>query len=305
MLLGKKKLLSSTFIIGTYLLSLAIPGIGQDAQPSIPSRLTLADAENLLLQRNLTVIAARYQVEASRAARLIASYKPNPVLTVGAEQFPIYSPLHDMPRFFKTNSDAGAQPTYTLRFDKIVERGGKREFRTEQADFQVKTSEAQMLDAIRTQVFQLRQAFDNAILARQNAILAETTQQQYEQTEKLTQIKLENGDLPALELYRVRAGKLLFQQAVLQAQAAYDQAARDILNLLGARAEQVTSGPIAQNTSLGSDPQAGSPGSLRNAVLEVVGTFDTRPLLQSVSELRDIALAERPDVIAARNAFQG
>src|SRR5437867_1890180 len=303
MLLGKKKLLSSTFIIGTYLLSLAIPGIAQDALPSIPSRLTLADAENLLLQRNLAVIAARYQVEASRAARLIASYKPNPVLTVGAEQFPIYSPLHDMPRFFKTNSDAGAQPTYTLRFDKIVERGGKREFRTEQADFQVKTSEAQMLDAIRTQVFQLRQAFNNAILARQNAVLAETTQQQYEQTEKLTQIKLENGDLPALELYRVRAGKLQFQQAVLQAQAAYDQAARDILNLLGARAEQVTSGPIAQNTSLGSDPQAGgSPGSLRNAVLEVVGTFDTRPLLQSVSELRDIALAERPDVIAARIA---
>src|SRR5262249_13813041 len=216
---------------------LTTTAITQGVQQNIPSRLTLADAENLLLQRNLTVIAARYQVEASRAARLIASYKPNPVLTVGAEQFPVYSPLHDMPRFFSTNSEAGAQPTYTLRFDKIIERGGKREFRTEQADFQVKTSEAQMLDAIRTQVFQFLHAFDNAILARQNAILAETTQQQYEQTEKLTQVKLENGDLPALELYRVRAGKLQFQQAVLQAQAAYDQATRDILNLLGARAE--------------------------------------------------------------------
>src|SRR5438552_4765366 len=161
MLLGKKKLLSSTFIIGTYLLSLAIPGIGQDAQPSIPSRLTLADAENLLLQRNLTVIASRYQVEASRAAQLIVSYKPNPVLTVGAEQFPIYGPLHDAPRFFSTNSNAGAQPTFTLRFDKITERGEKRELRTQQAEFQLKTSEAQMLDAIRVQLFQLRQAFNN------------------------------------------------------------------------------------------------------------------------------------------------
>src|SRR5262245_30245634 len=306
MRLGKKKLFSSTFIIGTYFLSLAVTGIAQDAQPGIPSRLTLADAENLLLQRNLTVIAARYQVEVSRAARLIASYKPNPVLTVGAEQLTVYSPLHDMPRFFKTNSDAGAQPTYTLRYDKILERGGKREFRTEQADFQVKTSEAQMLDAIRTQLFQLRQAFDNAILARQNAILAETTQQQYEQTEKLTQIKLENGDLPALELYRVRAGKLQFQQAVLQSQAAYDQATRDILNLLGARTEQVAPTPIAQNASLETDPQTGTfPTTLRGAALEVVGTFDNRPLVQSVAELRDIALAERPDVIAARNAFQG
>src|SRR3989442_14278732 len=108
-----------------------------------------------------------------------------------------------------------------------------------------------------------------------------------------------------MKLHRVRAGKLLFQQVVLQAQAAYDQAARDILNLLGARAEQVTSGPIAQNTSLGSDPQAGgSPGSLRNAVLEVVGTFDSRPLLQSASELCDIALPERPDEFTARNALE-
>jgi cobalt-zinc-cadmium efflux system outer membrane protein len=306
MVLRKTNIFFNALVPAVLLLCLATQLIAQDAQQRIPSRLSLADAENLMLQRNLTVIAARYQVEASRAARLIASYKPNPVLTIGGEQFPVYSPLHDAPRFFSTDSNAGAQPTYTLRFDKIIERGGKREFRTEQADFQVKTSEAQMLDAVRTQLFQLRQAFNNAILARQNLILAETTQQQYEQTEKLTQVKLENGDLPALELYRVRAGRLQFQQAVLQSQAAYDQATRDILNLLGARTEQVAPTPIAQNASLETDPQTGTfPTTLRGAALEVVGTFDNRPLVQSVAELRDIALAERPDVIAARNSFQG
>jgi len=297
------------FVSSTLFFCLLLCGMqvhAQDTQQTIPARLTLGQAEDLLLQRNLTVAAARYQVEASRAARLIASYKPNPVLTIGGEQFPVYSPLHDAPRFFSTDSNAGAQPTYTLRFDKIIERGGKREFRTEQADFQVKTSEAQMLDAVRTQLFQLRQAFNNAILARQNLILAETTQQQYEQTEKLTQVKLENGDLPALELYRVRAGRLQFQQAVLQSQAAYDQATRDILNLLGARPGQVAPTPIAPNASLETDPQTGTfPTTLRGAALEVVGTFDNRPLVQSVAELRDIALAERPDVIAARNSFQG
>src|SRR5262249_39595095 len=207
----------------------------QSAQQTIPARLTLADAENLLLQRNLTIMASRYQIEVARAARLIATYKPNPVVTLGAEQIPFSSPLNDLPRFFATDSNAGAQPTYTFRFDKITERGGKRELRTEQADFQLKTSEAQMLDAIRTQLFQLRQAFNNAILARQNLILAQTTQQQYEQTEKLTQVRLDSGDLPALELYRVRAGKLQYQQAVLQAESTYDQATRDILNLLGTR----------------------------------------------------------------------
>jgi cobalt-zinc-cadmium efflux system outer membrane protein len=277
----------------------------QNNQQTIPSRLTLAEAENLLLQRNLTIAAQRYQVEAARATRLIAGYKPNPVFTVGAEQLPFYSPLNDLPRFFSTNSNAGAQPTYTLRFDKITERGGKRELRTEQADFQLKTSEAQMLDAIRNQLFQLRQAFNNAILARQNLTLAQTTEQQYEQTEKLTQVRLESGDLPAVELYRVRAGKLQYQQAVLQAQSAYDQATRDILNLLGARTEQVTPLPVAQNAGLGGDPQSSFPDALRSAPLQVIGSFETRPINQPLSELRQTALTQRPDVIAARNTFEG
>jgi len=123
----------------------------------IPRRLTLAEAEALLLQRNLAVAASRYQIEASRAARLIASYKPNPVLTIGVEQVPFSSPVPgSVPRLWHTNPDAGANPVLTLHVDKIIERGGKRELRTAQADFQLKAAEAQMLDAIRTQLFQLR-----------------------------------------------------------------------------------------------------------------------------------------------------
>jgi cobalt-zinc-cadmium efflux system outer membrane protein len=252
----------------------------QTRQADIPAQLTLAQAEDLLLQRNLAVASSRYQIEASRAARLIAGYKPNPVLTLGAEQIPVWGPLHDAPRFFTTNADAGAQPTYTVRLDKVIERGGKRELRAAQADFQLKTSEAQMLDTIRTQLFQLRQAFSNAILARENLAVAQGIQRQYEQTEKLTEVKLENGDLPGVELYRVRAGKLQFQQAVLQAQLTYDQSARDILNLLGARPDQLA------------------------APLQISGSFDGRPLMQNVADLREMALAERPDVIAARNTLE-
>jgi cobalt-zinc-cadmium efflux system outer membrane protein len=249
-------------------------------------------------------------------------------VTVGAEQFPFYSPLSDsFPRFWPTNSNAGAQPTYTLRFDKITERGGKRELRTEQADFQIKTAEAQMLDAIRTQMFQLRQAFGNAILARENLRLAEETERQYGQTERLTQVRLENGDVPPFEVYRVRAGRLQFQQTVLQARTAYQQATSDILNVLAARVEQVGSTPEAggetRETRRGDSPQVSqsaavtnvnstgqaSPGStfpdsLRTAALQVVGSFDNRPVTQSLLDLRAIALTQRPDIIAARNTFE-
>src|SRR2546428_13038826 len=43
----------------------------------IPARLSLAAAEELLLQRNLAAVAARYHIAARRAARLSASSKPD------------------------------------------------------------------------------------------------------------------------------------------------------------------------------------------------------------------------------------
>src|SRR5215471_3720829 len=151
------------------LLTVAPRAHSQSAPTFIPRRLTLPQAETLLIERNLTVLAAKYQVDANRAARLIASYKLNPAVTIGAEQIPFYSPLAgSYPRFFATNPDAGANPVYTFRYDQIVERGGKRELRTNVADENLKASEAQMLDAIRTQLYQLRRAFSSATLAREN-----------------------------------------------------------------------------------------------------------------------------------------
>src|SRR5262252_914274 len=169
----------------------------------VPRRLTLLEAENLLIERNLTVLAAKYQVDANRAARLIAGYKLNPAVTVGAEQIPFFSPVAgSYPRFFTTNADAGANPVYTFRIDKIVERGGKRELRTEVAQEQLEASEAQLLDAIRNQIFQLRRTFAAATLARENLKLAETVEQQYAQTETLTQAKVDQGDIAKVEIYR-------------------------------------------------------------------------------------------------------
>ncbi len=293
-------------VIVLLLLFISLPEANSQAGGGfVPRRLMLSQAENLLIERNLTVLAAKYQVDATRAARLIAAYKLNPVVTVGAEQIPFYSPIAgSYPRFAKTNSDAGANPVYTFRLDTTFERGGKRELRTAAAEAQLQASEAQMLDVVRTQLFQLRRAFTAATLARENLKLSEITEQQYAQTERLTLAKVDQGDIAKVEVYRAGAGRLQYQQAVLQARAAYDSAARDVLNLLGAH-EQDIQLEIAQTSSLqpvalsGADPQM--PESLRNAPLELIGGFDDRPVLQSLDELRSMALAERPDVAVARH----
>jgi cobalt-zinc-cadmium efflux system outer membrane protein len=83
-----------------------------------------------------------------------------------------------------------------------------------------------------------------------------------------------------------------------------------VLNLLGA-SEQDISRPFAQTVSVqpvalsSSDSTASAesqtPDSLRAEPIEVVASLDDRPILQAVAELRTMALANRPDVIAARN----
>lgn len=247
------------------------------ATPEVPKILTLEAAEELLMQRSQAVAASRYQLEVNQALRQIAGYKPNPTAHIGAEQVPFFSPVSgSAPRLFATNADAGANPVYTAMVTRTIERGGKRELRSQQADAVVEQSRAQIADTFRGQLFQLRQAFTTALLARENLKLAQTIDAQYEQTEKLTNIRLKAGDVPEVELFRARAARLPYKQAVLDAQTGYQQAIRDILNLLNARTGEV----------------------------EVDGKFQSKPVTSSLEELRQLALKERPDVAAALNAVR-
>jgi cobalt-zinc-cadmium efflux system outer membrane protein len=283
--------------------------------PSIPNNLSLQQAEQLLLQRSLIVQAARFQVTAGRAAKLIAGYKPNPTITIGAEQFTLSNKF--LPNIVTTDPNVAAQTTYTLRYDTVFERGGKRELRAAQADAQLQANEAQMLDAIRQQLFQLRQAFTTAALAHENLTLAEATNEQYDQTIRLTAAKVDNGDLAGVELYRVQASALPYQQAVQQAETTYQQATRDILNVLGARVQDLQSAPpAAPARASGSASQyadargiavslpQGAPRSVVDeGPLSIVFDFDDRPIPQTLAELRDMAMAQRPDLIAARRLY--
>ena len=283
------------------------PASGQAAKTTesavraaIPESLTLADAERLLVDRNLAVASNRELVAAAQAARQIASYKPNPAVQFGAEQFPFSSPLAgSVPRFFTTDSNAGAQPTYTVQFSKIFERGGKREFRIEQADATVEAARFQVQDTLRVQLFQLRQAFATGLVARDNLRLAETIQTQYERTEQLTIVRVQAGDFAQMELYRVRAGRLQYAQAVIDARNAYALAARDVLNILNAPTSEAPAG--APETPGARPASASAAGSGQPpAPLQILGDFSDATVGRTLRELRALSLTTRPDVQLAR-----
>jgi outer membrane protein, heavy metal efflux system len=268
--------------------------------PGIPHYLSLFEAEQLLGQRNLLLSASRSQLAASEAARRIAGFKPNPQLQIGMEQVPFRSPVPDsVPRFFATNGNAGANPVYTAQFSKLFEGGGKREMRMRQADAQVGVASAQIDDTLRNQRFALRQAFGNALLARDNLRIAAEIDAQYAKTEDLTSVRVKAGDLPGIELYRLQAGRLQFQQAVIDAQSAYEQASRDLLNVLSGRSEDVLPAPVRPVST--TEPVS---DLLQSAPLIVVGDFSDAPVSDGVDQLKNLARAERPDLKVARDNLQ-
>jgi outer membrane protein, heavy metal efflux system len=273
------------------------PPTASPAQPTVevPRQLTLERAEEILLQNNLTIIAARYGVDIARAQRLTASVRPNPTLTLGAEQFNFNNPGRNL----TTDNPTASQRTYTWRLDQLIERGRKRQLRTEAADFQLQAAEAQVLDTIRTQRLQLRQTFYIAVLARENVRVAVENLDLSNATERLIRVRVNAGDAPAWDLIKFQANKVQFQQDLVKAQLAYQQAASDLLALLIGSA-----GELVRPVPAGGTPQL--PAPLANAPLVVLGDLavEPRPLTVSREELREVALAQRPDVVAAQRAVE-
>jgi outer membrane protein, heavy metal efflux system len=273
------------------------PSTASPAQPTVevPRQLTLERAEELLLQNNLAIIAARYGVDLARAQRLTASVRPNPTLTLGGEQFNLNNPGLAL----TTDSPTASQRTYTWRLDQLIERGRKRQLRTEAADFQLQAAEAQVLDTIRTQRLQLRQTFYAAVLGRENVRVAVENLDLSNATERLIQVRVNAGDAPAWDLIKFQANKVQFQQDLVKAQLAYQQAASDLLALLSGSA-----GGLVRPVPAGGAPQL--PAPLASAPLVVLGDLavEPRPLTVSREELREVALAQRPDVVAAQRAVE-
>src|SRR5215831_1766483 len=203
----------------------------------IPRRLTLDAAQEILLQNNLTIVAARYGVDIARAQRLVASLRPNPIVTFAAEQFDVGHPGQFI---VSTNANAAANRVYTYRYDQVFERGNKRELRTAAAELQLQSAEAQVLDATRQQMLQLKQAFTNALLARDNVRVANENLYLINSTEQLIRLHVSTGDTAEWDLIKFQANRVQYQRDLVSAQLTYQQSTRDLLNLMGAQPSDVS-----------------------------------------------------------------
>src|SRR5205809_7938391 len=102
--------------------------------------LTVDDAVNEAIQKNLGLLAERANLTIAEAGLITARLRPNPVLSGGANS------LDWLGTGFNELNGAGP-PEYAVRVDVPFERAHKRELRTELAESVERVAGAQFADA--------------------------------------------------------------------------------------------------------------------------------------------------------------
>ncbi len=184
--------------------------------------LTVDEAVREALDRNLTLIAERFNVSVAEAAVVTASLRPNPVVTV------------DVIRPDRVLTAAGLSATEQVaRTDFVFERGGKRERRVEAARLARSVAELQLLNTVRTLVLDVQQAFTDVQLAKLNLALARENLDAFENVVRINADRVRVGDLSSVELSRSRLAALQFRNEVRQQETKLRVARNRLSTLIG------------------------------------------------------------------------
>lgn len=173
--------------------------------------LTLARALALTLEQSPELAAYSWDIRAAEARIIQAGLRPNPEISLTTEDV-------TGTREFKN----GDQAERTLQLSQLVELGGKRPARIEEAtfgralaDFDYQVKRVEVLRAT-------TEAFVDALVAQRRLALAEDTVKLSENAVPLTQRRVEVGKASAVEVTRSNV-------AVALAQIGREQARRDLL----------------------------------------------------------------------------
>jgi cobalt-zinc-cadmium efflux system outer membrane protein len=201
----------------------------EELYPDI-SRLSLRQAETLFLVRSREVQAARRNVEGAEADRLSAAARPNPVLGVSTLGMGSSITSRDNPHSLHF-ADAYVSLSQTL------ERGSKRELRTEAAQFGIDASYSDLADTLRVQQVALAGAYYDLLFAQSRADIAQDSAQLFRQTVAAVELRLKAGDVAASDVARIRVDALRAENEARLARSEVEKAQSALAYLIGAESE--------------------------------------------------------------------
>lgn len=230
--------------------------------------LPLSQAISEALDKNLDLIAARFDIPVAQARIITARLRPNPIFSLEASHL-IYPITPDF------NKDNAAGPNeLAIRTDFVLERGGKRERRIEVAEASRTVAELQVLNTVRTIVQNVETAFVDILQAKANLALALDSLRSFDEIVRINTIRVKDGDLAEVELIRSQVAQLQFENTVRQSELQVQTARTRLQVLLG---RGIT------------EPLVDASGEMRRDTLSV-----------DLAGLRQRAFAQRPDLLAFR-----
>jgi cobalt-zinc-cadmium efflux system outer membrane protein len=237
---------------------------------SVPDHpLTLDEVISTVRARNQSLISARNHLDAIKANEVTAGLRPNPVFSSANEDFNVFDP---------SRLDLSRTQEFTQNFSLLLERGHKRQFRIEGAKLASIVAESTFRDGERQIVLTAKQAFVAMLLAKANLSLAQQNVHDYAQTVKLNEIRFKAGDISRTDFDRIVLQQAKFENDLLSAQLALAQTRTQLQALLGIESFSST--------------------------FDIQGSLAAAPVGLGLPELQTMALANRPDILAARDSVR-
>ena len=226
--------------------------------PEQTAQLTLPEAVQLALRTNPSIRAKQREHEATRAGETTAGLLPNPTASYLAEQL----------------GSSGVSPQYTVSVSQTIETGGKRSRRVESAPrAATRVSELEFADVRRQVIAQVKKTFTDVLVAEAAVKLASDNLPNVDELERLTQLRVDKGEIAELELLRIQTQRFAFERDLADARQA------------------VPAAKIALRAVVG--PEAIDRG------FNIIGELAFRDVTLDRDRLLQQTLERRPDVLAA------
>ena len=240
-------------------------GTGMSQTPAgEPEVITLEQAIQEALAKNLDLAAQKYSVSIAEARQITARLRPNPVLTISGQTLNLIGARY-------TPASPAGPNQFNFHTDFPMERGRKREERQALAQQDRTLAELAVRELMRQVIFAVQSAFVDVQQAKQALVLAQDNLKSLEGVVSINEARLKSGDLAKVELDRSQVAALQFRAAVQQAQLQLDQAKTQLQYLIGRRQPS---------------PNFDITGGLRRDAV-----VDPQP------EIRRLALNRRPDYL--------
>jgi outer membrane protein, heavy metal efflux system len=218
---------------------------------------------------NPNLRAGQLNIQESKASEITAYLRPNPNLSLGADQLTPFNgnPYRPFSQFLPTAS-----------LDYLHERQHKRELRLESAQQGTSIAESQQDDLERNLLFNLRTAFIQTLQAKALLANARENLDYFDKELAIGRTRLQAGDIAKVDLDRLMLQRVQYESDYQTAQVNARTAKITMLMLLNDRT------PVDR--------------------FDVTGPFEFKEQVAPLEELHTDALAARPDLRAAMQAVQ-